>query len=369
MQYSCGGHTKETFLNLGVATIEIGAENHFPLTQDKHRVGLQYCKVGSQRTVHLDWQEGTGIDSDGDPTGTARIQFKVRARRIRQNKTSWEFKDDAGSGIRGKSHDSSAFRFWGCLERSDLHVAESKSVDDIIKIAQEESSGAYMHREVRVWSKGNCPGRTRKGGDKNSTHPHSNSAAGEQKQAAPSLAGPVASTAPNPPTYVKEEPYVKEELVAASMPMQFIPVALPVMTMMSAPAFASTHNNPGSAHASTDHVAAGGMKRKAPEQPTHNKSSNAISLAPPQMTVKRIKSESKCGILHIAAEEQDNNELAELDYIINCLTPKVEETSSETDDVWSNDGSASTGDDGMLASLGWGRTCWSPLAFEVESLS
>lgn len=148
------GTEKETLLNLGVATIMSDASQEMsPRALEKLRVGLQYCKTGSEKYVQADWDE---------TTGTAVITFKVRARRIRQHNDGWELKDDAGSGIRGKPHESSAFRFWACLQHSDFSLENSKPVDEIIQAAISANSGTYRFTDVRVWSKGNCPGKQRK---------------------------------------------------------------------------------------------------------------------------------------------------------------------------------------------------------------
>merc|ERR1719261_1743632 len=148
------GTEKDTLLNLGVATIMSDvSEEMSPRALEKLRVGLQYCKTGSEKHVQVDWHENTG---------TAVIKFKVRARRIRQHNDGWELKDDAGSGIRGKPHESSAFRFWACLQHSDFSLENSKPVDEIIQAAISANSGTYRFTDVRVWSKGNCPGKQRK---------------------------------------------------------------------------------------------------------------------------------------------------------------------------------------------------------------
>jgi len=145
-------------LNLGVGTRMSNTANVLsPRALEKLRVGLQYCKVGAERYVPFEWVEnkdGTG--------GTAIIKFKVRARRVRQLNNGWEFKDDAGSGIRGKPHEASAFRFWACLQHSDFSLQHSKPVDDIIVAAIQSQSGAYNFTDVQVWSKGNCPAKNRR---------------------------------------------------------------------------------------------------------------------------------------------------------------------------------------------------------------
>jgi len=162
---TAGGGQKETLLNLGVATIMSGAsELEDPAALEKHRVGLQYCKAGADKHVPVEW-----IPDESGVTGTAIMTFKVRARRIRQNANGWELKDDAGSGIRGKPHDSSAFRFWACLQYSDFSLSKSKPVDEIIQAAIISNSGTYKCEDVRVWSKGNCPGKTRKNGSPGSS--------------------------------------------------------------------------------------------------------------------------------------------------------------------------------------------------------
>jgi len=170
------GAEKETLLNLGVATImSNSAEVMSPHALEKLRVGLQYCKVGADKQVQLEWI----ADANGQ-TGTAVIKFKVRARRVRQHEGTWELKDDAGSGIRGKPHDSSAFRFWACLQHSGFSLDNSKPVDEIIQAAIQANSGTYKSHDVRVWSKGNCPAKTRK------ISPRSGKK--QQVQAAPMLA-------------------------------------------------------------------------------------------------------------------------------------------------------------------------------------
>jgi len=168
------GTEKETLLNLGVATIMSDvSEEMSPRALEKLRVGLQYCKTGSEKHVQVDWHGNTG---------TAVIKFKVRARRIRQHNDGWELKDDAGSGIRGKSHESSAFRFWACLQHSDFSLENSKPVDDIIQAAIHSNSGAYRFADARVWSKGNCPSKSRKISPRSPKHQVS-------AQPAPSMAG------------------------------------------------------------------------------------------------------------------------------------------------------------------------------------
>jgi hypothetical protein len=155
---TAGGAEKEILLNLGVGTRMSNTANVLsPRALEKLRVGLQYCRVGAERYVPFEWVEnkdGTG--------GTAIIKFKVRARRVRQLNNGWEFKDDAGSGIRGKPHEASAFRFWACLQHSDFSLQHSKPVDDIIVAAIQSQSGTYNFTDVRVWSKGNCPAKNRR---------------------------------------------------------------------------------------------------------------------------------------------------------------------------------------------------------------
>jgi hypothetical protein len=106
---------------------------------NKPAVGLQFCKPGGmqKRFASCAWDPHKKI---------ATIQLRIRARRIHQcvGKNRWEFHDDAGSGIRGKPHSASLFRFSAILNPFLKNQVVPKYCD------------------IRVWSKGNCPDRKRR---------------------------------------------------------------------------------------------------------------------------------------------------------------------------------------------------------------
>jgi hypothetical protein len=80
---------------------------------------------------------------------TAKVQLMFRARRVHAHaiEDRWEFRDDAGSGIRGKSHTESVFRFTAFLDNG---------------VDTPDDHTENVHQDIRVWSKGNCPDRKRK---------------------------------------------------------------------------------------------------------------------------------------------------------------------------------------------------------------
>jgi hypothetical protein len=140
--------TTSVVLQLGVQTV--GQK----VASEKPAVGLQFCKPGGmqKRFAWVNW------DSQ---TMTAKIQLKIRARRIHQcaGEDRWEFRDDAGSGIRGKPHSTSMFRFSAFLDESsddeDEPVAKISPI-----VTPEDIEPSYY--DVRVWSKGNCPDRKKR---------------------------------------------------------------------------------------------------------------------------------------------------------------------------------------------------------------
>jgi hypothetical protein len=146
-------------LNLGIQTTGERVKAQKPA------VGLQFCKPGSnncpchthrniclplliggmkRRFAWVEWCE---------ETMTATIHLMFRARRVHAHaiEDRWEFRDDAGSGIRGKPHTESAFRFTAFLDNG------VDARDDLV------------YQDIRVWSKGNCPDRKRKISQKKKT--------------------------------------------------------------------------------------------------------------------------------------------------------------------------------------------------------
>jgi hypothetical protein len=132
-------------LQLGVKTV--GQKS----ASEKPAVGLQFCKPGGmqKRFAWIQWDQ---------QTMTAKVQLKIRARRIHQcpGEDRWEFRDDAGSGIRGKPHSLSMFRFSAFLEALAQCPAVSTSVPPTSVLIPAILPAYY---DVRVWSKGNCPDR------------------------------------------------------------------------------------------------------------------------------------------------------------------------------------------------------------------
>jgi hypothetical protein len=170
-------------INFGVVTVDTcgGPMMNDPLAHEKHRVGLQFCKKGKQTTIQVKWEAGGDGAASTSTGGVAKLRLKVRARRVRQNEDSWEFKDDAGSGFLGRPHQTSAFRFWAGLEcpasaaepviplldpkdpNSNCKVVDLSAVTNSVKLeTPQEQSGRLKWHQVRVWSKGNCPSRKKR---------------------------------------------------------------------------------------------------------------------------------------------------------------------------------------------------------------
>jgi hypothetical protein len=100
-------------------------------------VGLQLgCRQKLNTLSSLTWDKSTG-------TAILRVQFRVRA--ISKCGERWKFRDDAGSGTRGRASDFCKFRF-------------SAQLNDLMNCQQ-----TCAHTFIQVWSKGNCPAVSRKG--------------------------------------------------------------------------------------------------------------------------------------------------------------------------------------------------------------
>lgn len=316
--FTPSGAEKETLLNLGVATIMSNAsEVMSPHALEKLRVGLQYCKVGADKQVQLEWIE----DADGQ-TGTAVIKFKVRARRIRQHANGWELKDDAGSGIRGKPHESSAFRFWACLQHSDFSLDNSKPVDEIIQAAVQANSGTYKFEDVRVWSKGNCPAKQRKNSPRG----------GKKQQVQPS---PM-TTAPMP---------TAPQLAQHSLP--FLPIAMSSIPMPLV---------------QTDFQLTRGTKRPTlfTNLPIYDM---PPSLTPTQEPHKRARLSQ--------IDANDNHDESNLDLMADKLCAQLddagEDSSDDIDEIQAIINSLENDED-TTTCQGVSQSAWSPLGFDVDDL-
>jgi hypothetical protein len=145
----CHGAIEKYFLQLQVHT-----ESEY---ETKNKViGLQFCRPLKGVPANMvSWNNKTML---------ATLQVKLRVRRIQQNTEDWLFRDDAGSGTRGKAHTLSQFRFsaqLGTAANEAERVTQEKELEEQPDIDRSPDLDGVCHAHARVWSKGNCPTRVK----------------------------------------------------------------------------------------------------------------------------------------------------------------------------------------------------------------
>lgn len=142
---------QEEVLKTQFLQVKVDTESQYETTNKV--IGLQFCRPPKGITNNMiTWNRDTGL---------CTLHIKLRVRRIYQGGEGWEFRDDAGSGTRGKAHSLSQFRFSARLltdskdEGEDIDQTTDHSDD--IDCRPRGVDCAICH--ARVWSKGNCPSR------------------------------------------------------------------------------------------------------------------------------------------------------------------------------------------------------------------
>jgi hypothetical protein len=134
----------ELLLNVSSETDDVKETGATANTAKNKIIGLQLGRRQKldTRTSSLKWNSTT-------TDVVLHVQFRVRS--IRQSVDHWEFRDDAGSGTRGRARDFSKFRFSAQLKEGKMTNTNAVGRTSCAQTC------------ARVWSKGNCPARTRRG--------------------------------------------------------------------------------------------------------------------------------------------------------------------------------------------------------------